>query len=506
MSPPTPITMEPGRIVGSYKVVRLIGAGGMAEVFAAEHVRLGRRVALKVLKPHYASKPEAIRSFFDEARLVSSLDNPHIVQVTDLIVEPGLAVCVMELLEGKTLAEEMEAQGVFDTPDALKIAHDVADALAAAHKAGVVHRDIKPDNIFLAQDRPGHRTVKLLDFGVAHLMDDSASIGGASLSGHQAGTPAYMSPEQIQGQPVKPSSDVYSMGVVTYQMLTGKLPFTANSFAEYLYKHAHEEPLPPHKAVDPPRVISKHCSMMIMGCLAKDPEKRIQDGESLRIAIERAARSAGMLIHTGMQPALVRTRPRLGHLLWLVLILLGLAGAGIWAGSHLFSTSRHPRPAPAIAEPANPSDTRSSPARPPRTDATGNPRGPGVPGGLPSSRATAQSRSLRILSDPPGAEVMQTLPRVRPLGITPLTLQIPADVSTWVLQIKAEGYQPSKVEITAKTPSPLRIVLEPSKPTPRRRSSSPARPRRRPRRRHGRPRRPRHGPDSLGTVNPFDSK
>ncbi len=519
---PAHTTVEPGRIIGPYEVLRLIGAGGMAEVHEARHVRLGRRVALKILKPHYASRPEAVRSFFEEARLVSSLNHANIVQVTDLIVEPGLACCVMELLEGKTLAALIEEEGPLDVPDALRIAHAVADALAAAHAAGVVHRDIKPDNIFLAHDRPGHSIVKLLDFGVAHLMDKAEGIGGASLSGQQAGTPAYMSPEQIQGQPVEPSSDIYSMGVVTYQMLTGKLPFVGNSFAEYVYKHAHEQPIPPHKAAEPPRTISKHCSDFVMRCLSKDPRRRLQDGSALREAIERTARTTGIQLAKGTSPSLVRTTPRFAHLVWLVFILIALGGAGLWAVGALFDTpsrktarkpelepvSNHqPNAAASKSDQPGQKPTKESPRLRSRArDSSSRPS----PDGLVQQKA----RNFQIVSEPAGAEVFLVAPNRRPLGITPLKLTMPAGQTSWTLEIRAEDRLPATVTLNRETSSPLRVMLH-SAPRGRggpiqnkqvdsersRLRSHKKRPRRR---RHRTGGSHRH-PDSIGTVNPFSS-
>ena len=207
--------LMPGTVVQSYRITQVIGQGGMGRVYRAVHVKLERPVALKVLHASTARDRGAVGRFFDEARAVNRVRNEHIVEVTDFLEPEGGPVCtVMELLEGETLGAVL-ARGPLAWRDAAVIAHQVARALAATHDAGIVHRDLKPDNVFLTE-RDGARWVKVLDFGVA------------KLTGHDdvvVGTPAFMAPEQLQGEHVDGRADVWALGVLLFVMIEGRRPF-----------------------------------------------------------------------------------------------------------------------------------------------------------------------------------------------------------------------------------------------------------------------------------------
>ena len=211
-----------GREVGGYVVERLLGAGGMGEVYLARELKLGRPVAFKVLPRHALADPERAERFKREARALSALNHPNLVTVYDVGEHAGLAYIAMEYVEGRTLRSLLE-----DRPrlgESLAIAAQIAEALAAAHQAGVVHRDVKPDNVMVRPD--GY--VKLLDFGLAKLTEPSAPRGdgpGVTRAGAAMGTLAYMSPEQAAGEAVDHRTDIWSLGVLIYELVAGRKPF-----------------------------------------------------------------------------------------------------------------------------------------------------------------------------------------------------------------------------------------------------------------------------------------
>ena len=217
-------------IAGRYRLDSVLGRGGTAIVFDATHTWTGRRVALKLLRPEYAQDLALVRRFMLEARTAASLAHPNIVEVLDMGADEGdgTVFLVLELLEGETLSALLSRAGRLSGDEALALLTPVMRALTAAHTQGVVHRDVKPDNVFLARDAEGVVTAKLLDFGMAKMLE--AAWGHATQSGTLIGTPFYMSPEQAKGAPdVGVQSDVWSMGVLLYRAVTGVLPFTGTT-------------------------------------------------------------------------------------------------------------------------------------------------------------------------------------------------------------------------------------------------------------------------------------
>ncbi len=240
-----------GETLGSYRIVGRLGAGGMGEVYLAEHARIDRRAAIKVLLPELSHNQEVIDRFFAEARSTSSIHHPGIVEVLDCDVHPsGRAYIVMELLEGDSLQARLTREPGFgrNVDRTLALSGEVADAIAAAHAKGIVHRDLKPDNVFLVSaPRAAHGfAVKILDFGIAKLIGDGDGNRGSSMrtrTGSLLGTPAYMSPEQCRGASrVDHRSDIYSFGCIVYEMLAGQRPFTYEGFGELISAHMSETP------------------------------------------------------------------------------------------------------------------------------------------------------------------------------------------------------------------------------------------------------------------------
>src|SRR5215203_836941 len=254
-----------------YDVVRPLGSGGMGEVYLARDRVLGRDVALKVLREQYAGDDEFAQRFKREAMSVASLSHPHIVQVYDRgETEEGSSYIAMEYVPGGTLKERISREGSLEAADAAGLGAQVAEALGAAHDRGMVHRDIKPQNVLLA----GRGGAKVADFGIARAADETT----ISHLGDILGTAKYMSPEQALGKPATPKSDLYSLGVVLYEALTGELPYTSDNPIAVSMKHVNE-PLRPPIELNPR--ISKGMNALVTKLLAKDPEDRYTDADEL---------------------------------------------------------------------------------------------------------------------------------------------------------------------------------------------------------------------------------
>jgi len=269
--------LTPGTELGSYRIVKLLGEGGMGRVYVAEHMRLGRRVALKMLRQEFAVNPVAVSRFFAEARAVNRISHEHLVEITDFFEKPGGEnFFIMELLKGEDLGKHLMRYGALPVARAVDIAHQTASVLAAVHAAHIVHRDLKPDNIFLVERASRPDFVKLLDFGVAKLGDLHEGIKlRTTHAGAVIGTPEYMSPEQAGGLPVDHRTDIYALGVIMYEILTGRLPFEAKSFGEMVIKHmtVAPKPLGEHELKEE---LPAALETLVMALLEKDPDQRPQ--------------------------------------------------------------------------------------------------------------------------------------------------------------------------------------------------------------------------------------
>jgi serine/threonine protein kinase len=268
--------------IGNYVLVRKLGEGGMGVVFEAEHKMIQKRVALKMLHADKANDVQIYERFKREAKISSQIKSPHIVDITDFgQTENGDLYLVMEFLEGKDLGHLLEQRKFLSVAEAANILIQSTQALAIAHKAGVVHRDLKPDNVFLITKDGDPNYVKLLDFGIAKIAEASAALTKAGMI---IGTPEYMSPEQCEGRPVDARSDIYSLGIIAYHMLTGKVPFSHEHFSRVLLMHSSEPP-PPLRKTRPALQVSPVVEATIAKMMAKRREDRYQTMEEVLAAL-----------------------------------------------------------------------------------------------------------------------------------------------------------------------------------------------------------------------------
>jgi Tol biopolymer transport system component/serine/threonine protein kinase len=328
-----------GRELGSYKVLSLLGAGGMGKVYLAKDTRLGRTVAVKVLASDKVANAEQKRRFMQEARAASALNHPNIVTLYDISNDGGIDFLVMEYVEGQSLHKRIPRRGL-PLREVLSYARQIVSALASAHAAGIVHRDIKPANVVVT----GKGTIKVLDFGLAKLAEP---VGPASLDrptevtrtqkGVVLGTAAYMSPEQASGKPIDARSDIFAVGVVLYEMLSGRRAFDRGTILATLGAVLYEDPPPLDEIVKtaPPELLR-----IVDRCLRKDPDRRIQTMADLKVALEE--------LEEAPESARVPARPskpaRKPWLVWAAVALIILAAAGAF-----FFLTRRAAPIPAFS-------------------------------------------------------------------------------------------------------------------------------------------------------------
>ena len=280
---------------GRYKIVELIGEGGMGKVYLAEHVEIGKRVALKVLHPSYSRMPDLVERFRREARAASKIGHPNIVDVTDSgATADGSVYFVMEYLEGVELGSVIEREGALDVGRGLRISTQICRALSAAHREGIIHRDLKPENIFLITRGGEADVVKVLDFGIAKTTEAEAARERRLTSpGMAMGTPEYMAPEQAAGRPADARTDVYSLGAIVYEMTTGVPPYQGDNFMEILTKKATVDPAPPTsvRAEIPAQV-----SDLVMLAMSRDPDRRPQTMEAFEYELNKCLSGRGVAV------------------------------------------------------------------------------------------------------------------------------------------------------------------------------------------------------------------
>ncbi|MFC1464356.1 MAG: protein kinase [Candidatus Brachytrichaceae bacterium NZ_4S206] len=472
---------------GRYVIERQLGEGGMGLVYAARHHVLGRRFAIKVLRPEVSRDAGVITRFRREAQAASAIGSPHICDVSDFGVLPdGSTYFVMEYLDGPSLTEVMEA-GPIELPRLLGIGMQLCDALGAAHARGIVHRDLKPDNVHLV--RRGEHTdfVKVLDFGIAKVMGGSDKR--LTQAGQVFGTPYYMSPEQCIGSDVDHRTDLYALGVILYEMASGQVPFEAESLVGVLTKQLHEAP-PALRDVSPVPV-SPVLEAVILKCLAKSPDERYASMEALRADLEAlregstpsvrlpsaplpttptlsvaAAAPTTPLSVAAAAPKAPTTTPRATSAprtgLGLAIgAMLGLVLVGGAVGAVFLRTSRAPAATPPVERAprveVRPPEEVAPVVREERAPAVESP----VVGSPPEVREPASPNAappslVQLRTEPPGAEVYAGGALI---GNTPLALPRPAEGISEI-RVVMPGYREHTLSLGPQTSDELSITLE----------------------------------------------
>jgi serine/threonine protein kinase len=430
--PPADDALIGHTLLDRYRLTRKIGEGGMGAVYEAQHVLIDKPVAVKVLREKYVDRPEVAQRLVQEARLASSIRHEHIVDITDSgATEDGRTFVVMEHLQGQSLAQLIRGEGGLSEARTLDLARQVASALAAAHARGIVHRDVKPENVFIV-DRNGRDFVKVVDFGISKTMRPGGLPSEESLrlthTGMVLGTPLYMSPEQARGEDdLDHRIDVYALGVILYECLTGEVPFRASNYLGVIQQVVSSAVTPP-RTLRPELRISEAMERVVLKAMAKSRADRYPSMEALEADLARVA--AGDRVEPPRVSPATEPRPRNGIL---------LAAIGVLAGTALLlaldRVTRAPAPAPAAPSPSPPTTLAPTSAPPaPRTIV------------------------LHVETTPPGAEVRQG---ARVFGPAPRDVLLPRSEVPAKLTFHLDGYEDGQAQIVPTTDDSIRVKLEP---------------------------------------------
>jgi tRNA A-37 threonylcarbamoyl transferase component Bud32 len=461
-------------IDGRYKVEAVLGEGGMGIVYRCTHTIIGKKVAMKVLRADLARDAEVTERFLNEAKAASSIGNAHIIDISDFGQFPdGAAYFVMEFLGGQPLSKLLEGGQPLPVGRILHLARQMAEGLSAAHAANIVHRDLKPDNIFLV-DRGGERDfIKILDFGIAKV---STSAEGSKLTraGAVFGTPHYMSPEQAAGQPVDHRGDIYSFGVILYELASGRLPFDADNFMGILTQHMYKAPVPIRALVPAPQDVPPGLEAIVLKCLSKRAEHRYQSMAELIVEFDKLAaggvpdavpemmaRSGGFNVPVdyfkkGQMPAPVPAMPsdRAGARGSRWPVYAGIAGVlaaiGIVVG--IFTKSQQS----SATQPTTQAVTQdTAQAKPPAETAPT----PTVAAVAPAPTvAAAPSKQVVLAAEPSDAHVFSG---DTDLGQSPVVVAVEAG-QTLALEITREGYKPAQITLDgSKTREVVKLAKAP---------------------------------------------
>jgi serine/threonine protein kinase len=449
-----------GQRFGNYRSISLLGEGGMGAVYLAEHPDIGRKVAVKVLRSEFSRDEQLLGRFLNEARAANAIRHPNIIEILDSgTTEQGMPYLVMELLEGEVLAGRMRRLGRLPLPTALEFTYQTASAVGAAHRKSIVHRDLKPDNLFIVPDEndPARERIKVLDFGIAKLQVHAMGDSVKTRTGTLMGTPVYMSPEQAMGtKEVDHRSDIYSLGVILFEMVCGKPPFFSQGFGELVHLHLNVPPPPPRTLVPS---LPLPMESLILKMLAKRPEDRFPSMASVQEAIKQ--------VSAGQFPVRGNSSPDFSGG---TLPIAGSPGptpmpaVDLGRQSTTFSThgerlpeagatrpSRAPRRAViALVAAATVAGgwfvvSRRQPTGP---EVTTGPDKPALPAPIPAPPVPPRTRMVKIAIDsrPGGARIVRISDGAN-LGVTPWSEDLPAGEGTLEVRLDKDGYEPARAII-----------------------------------------------------------
>ena len=420
--------LQVGDSLGPYVLERLLGEGTMGRVYQGRHQRLGRQVALKVLHSHLIQDKSLVARFLQEARLVNQINHAHIVEVHDFVEElfPERVYGVMELLRGKTLAAQL-AERALTIAEVCSIGKQIADALHAAHRVDVVHRDLKPDNIFLTSREGREDSVKVLDFGVAKLLQTSGDLRVADTqAGTMVGTPRYMAPEQAAGLEVDARTDIYALGTILYEMLAGQPPFESMVFGQLAADIITQPPPPLPSRTQAGEPIPKSLQELISACLSKRADDRPPSMAAISTWLERA-----------LQAPVKSAGPSKAVLAAVAAGVLMLSSAGYL----VLRPAAAPVVAPVVQAPV---PVVAAPPTPPAVVAPAD-------------------VTLTIVTTPSKVNVIR-LDTGAVVGITPLTLRYPKSDQSLRLRLELGGHQPVEREMSLQSDQSLELLLQPVAP------------------------------------------
>jgi len=462
---PLPPTSRAETLVGAvvdnrYLVDAVLGEGGMGVVYRCRHKIIDKKVAMKVLRADQARDREATERFLTEAKAASAIGDEHIIDISDFGVTPdGSTYFIMEYLDGQPLSKVVGGHQPVPVPRILHIARQLAQGLAAAHEAGIIHRDLKPDNIFLITRGADKDFVKVLDFGIAKV--STGTTGQLTRAGSVFGTPHYMAPEQAAGAPVDHRGDIYSFGVILYELACGKVPFDADNFMGILTQHMYKAPVPIRALVPPPQDIPPGLEAIILKCLSKRPEHRystmrdlLADIEKLRDGLvpdavgEMMSRSGGFNVPNDFfktqarMPAPVPATPeRTRRRTWPV--IAGVAGVSVAIGL-VVAIFAHSTVSPA-------SSSSPMPAK--------------APAAMPERRAEAapapKTTPVAIAAEPVDALIYRD---DQSLGASPVVVQVPEGQKVQI-EVRHSGYVTQRIVLDGSQPKQL-VRLERDRATP----------------------------------------
>jgi eukaryotic-like serine/threonine-protein kinase len=464
-----------GQVIAErYQVLSLLGKGGMGSVYVCEHIQLKKRMALKMLAEELRKQPALVTRFLKEARAAAQIGHPNIVDVYDLGELPGGgAYIAMALLDGEDLQSELVSSGILAFPRARVVVGQICRALAAAHSKGIVHRDMKPANVFIARDADGTESIKILDFGIAQVNEvGEGEAARLTQTGAIVGTPAFMSPEQGRGARPDHRTDIYSVGCILYNLITGVVPFEGATLMGVISQHLFDPPVPPSQRA-PDAGLTPEIDALVLRAMAKDPAERFQTMKEMWTALEACSAdpmawpdpnsgrydklppktpvppSRAGLSRSGLSGMTADSTPRTRRGLLLAIGLgLGVAGAVlVWER---------------IKPPTPTAERTTTPAITPTT--TGTP--------APVPPVVAHDVVLEIHTTPAGARVLDG---DKPLGETPLKLVRKRSDETLSLRIALAGHAEETLSLPSDRDKLVELRLEPIAP-PSAPPSKPSRP------------------------------